>query len=359
MRRNNIRKTEALIMAFALSAILLLTGCGNSTSSKNTASNNASIVSSSNSVDNNNGSSGNKNTNGDSVNENNSTTDEAGVNHDYPVMLFSYDKNDTNYEEPEAFNSEHLGGNYGEIEKIEYYSPTTNATRNANVYLPYGYDKSKSYPVVYLLHGMSGTYEDYRVLGARPTAQNIVYEYNRNDMILVSFTVFTDVDGKQESDYGFSDLTARYDACENDVINALIPYINSHYSTKIGREYTGIAGYSLGGREALYLCFAHPDIFGYVGAFEPVGGVVNTGSGERLYGNRGYLLPELVKEGGEAPLLTLIVTGDEDPYCRVSLENYSRYMTEHSIDHIFYYRHGGHEAGVWNNGLYNFLRRIF
>ena len=92
-----------------------------------------------------------------SVNENNSTTDEAGINHDYPVMLFSYDKNDTNYEEPEAFNSEHLGGNYGEIEKIEYYSPTTNATRNANVYLPYGYDKSKSYPVVYLLHGMSGT----------------------------------------------------------------------------------------------------------------------------------------------------------------------------------------------------------
>lgn len=114
MRRNNIRKTEALIMAFALSASLLLTSCGN------------------------------QNTNGDSVNENNSTTDEAGINHDYPVMLFSYDKNDTNYEEPEAFNSEHLGGNYGEIEKIEYYSPTTNATRNANVYLPYGYDKSKA-----------------------------------------------------------------------------------------------------------------------------------------------------------------------------------------------------------------------
>ena len=42
MRRNNIRKTEALIMAFALSASLLLTSCGN------------------------------QNTNGDSVNENNS-----------------------------------------------------------------------------------------------------------------------------------------------------------------------------------------------------------------------------------------------------------------------------------------------
>ena len=37
-------------------------------------------------------------------------------------------------------------------------------------------------------------------------------------------------------------------------------------------------------------------MFGYVGAFAPVGGVVDTGSGERVYGNRGFLLPELVKE---------------------------------------------------------------
>ena len=111
------------------------------------------------------------------------------------------------------------------------------------------------------------------------------------------------------------------------------------------------------GKLFIYACT--PDIFGYVGAFEPVGGVVNTGSGETLYGNRDIFFLSLLRESGEAPLLTLIVTGDEDPYCRVSSENYSRYMTEHSIDHIFYYRHGGHEAGVWNNGLYNFLRRIF
>ena len=64
----------------------------------------------------------------------------------------------------------------------------------------------------------------------------------------------------------------------------MIPYINEHYSTRTGRENTAIAGYSLGGRESLFLCFAHPDVFGYVGAFAPVGGVVDIGSGERVYG---------------------------------------------------------------------------
>ena len=80
---------------------------------------------------------------------------------------------------------------------------------------------------------------------------------------------------------------------------------------------------------------------------------------ERVYGNRGFLLPELVKDGGQQPLVTLIVTGDSDPYCKQSAINYSDYMTSHGINHIFYIRSGAHEVSVWNNGLYNFIRRIF
>lgn len=340
-----LKKNISIGLAVLLLAGTLITGCG----STNKATSDSGVADSDNNV---------TTIATDSEAALNTTTS-TGVNHDYPVTLLSYDKNDNNYDETPAFNSEQIGKNYGDVEQIEYYSPTLKQNRNAYVYLPYGYDTKKSYPVVYLMHGMGGSYEDYRALGAGPISQNVVYDYNRNDMILVSFTVFTDADGKSESDYNFSDLTARYDACENDVINAIMPYINSHYSTKIGREYTAVAGFSLGGREALYLCFAHPDVFGYVGAFAPVGGVVNTGSGERIYGNKGYLLAELVKEGGDAPLVTLIVTGDEDPYCKGSSEKYSEYMNNHNIENIFYYRPGGHEAVVWNNGLYNFLRRIF
>ncbi len=342
IKRKYVKKSARLILAVVLSAGMLLTGCNTTNNNMQGSINNSDM-----------------NTNTDGIDYNVISQDVSGVNHDYPVELLSYDKNDDNYDESNEFNKEQADRSYGTVEEISYYSPTLNKMRNANVFLPKDYDKSKSYPVVYLLHGMGGDYMDYKGLDALDIAQNAVYDYNRNDMILVSFTVFTDTDGKSESDYGFSDLTARYDNCENDVINALIPYINSHYSTKEGREYTAVAGFSLGGREALYLCFAHPDIFGYVGAFAPVGGVVDTGLDEITYGNRGYLLNELVPEGKEAPLLTLIVTGDEDPYCKLSSEYYSKYMTAHSIEHIFYYRPGGHEAVVWNNGLYNFLRRIF
>lgn len=263
------------------------------------------------------------------------------------------------YDTPDDYNDERPGVTYGNVDEISYYSPTTGSERKACVYLPRDYDESQRYPVVYLLHGMSGSYSEYNRIGALYVAQNAVDDYNRNPVIMVSFTVFTDADGGQESDYDFSELTAKYDACEYDVINALIPYINEHYSTRTGRENTAIAGYSLGGRESLFLCFAHPDVFGYVGAFAPVGGVVDTGSGERVYGNRGFLLPELVKDGGQQPLVTLIVAGDSDPYCKESAINYSDYMSSHGINHIFYIRPGAHEVSVWNNGLYNFIRRIF
>ena len=80
---------------------------------------------------------------------------------------------------------------------------------------------------------------------------------------------------------------------------------------------------------------------------------------EKEFMETGFLLPELVKDGGQQPLVTLIVTGDSDPYCKESAINYSDYMSSHGINHIFYIRPGAHEVSVWNNGLYNFIRRIF
>ena len=43
-----------------------------------------------------------------------------------------------------------------EVEKIEYYSTTTGKKRKANIILPADYTTEKRYPVLYLLHGISG-----------------------------------------------------------------------------------------------------------------------------------------------------------------------------------------------------------
>lgn len=53
------------------------------------------------------------------------------------------------------------------------------------------------------------------------------------------------------------------------IITVLMPAINARYRTLTGPQHTGLAGSSLGGLMALYAAFAHPDVFGRVGAFSP------------------------------------------------------------------------------------------
>lgn len=112
-----------------------------------------------------------------------------------------YNEVTTEYDTPDDYNDERVGVTYGNVDEISYYSPTTRIERKACVYLPRDYDESQRYPVVYLLHGMSGSYSEYNRIGALYVAQNAVDDYNRNPVIMVSFTVFTDADGGQESDY--------------------------------------------------------------------------------------------------------------------------------------------------------------
>lgn len=53
------------------------------------------------------------------------------------------------------------------------------------------------------------------------------------------------------------------------IITVLLPAINDRYRTLTGPDNTGLAGSSLGGLMALYAAFAHPEVFGRVGAFSP------------------------------------------------------------------------------------------
>ena len=61
------------------------------------------------------------------------------------------------YDAPDDYNDKRPGVTYGNVDEISYYSPTTGSERKACVYLPRDYDESQSYPVVYILHGMSGS----------------------------------------------------------------------------------------------------------------------------------------------------------------------------------------------------------
>lgn len=245
------------------------------------------------------------------------------------------------------------------VEEITYYSSYLEVERKANIYFPCGYDKDLKYDVVYLLHGKSGDYNSYKELGVLEQAKSIINENELRPIILVSMTVFTDRDNKSEDEYTFTQLAQKYDNCIYDIVDSLIPYINSHYSINEGREHTGICGYSLGGREALYLAYSYPEIFGYVGAFSPVSGVVETGSNNFTANKKALLDGFILNDGLEQPQTIVIVVGTEDTHCLKSAQEYSGLMTELNIKHIFYTLNGGHEASVWIDGFDTFLKKSF
>ena len=238
------------------------------------------------------------------------------------------------------------------VEEITYHSNYLDVDRPANIFFPCGYDPSIQYDVVYMLHGMSGNYDSYKFMDTLDRARGLITEYNLRPMILVSMTVFTDKDGLDESAYNFSSLAPKYDTCIDDIINCLIPYVNSHYSTNTGREHTGICGYSLGGREAMYLAYAYPEIFGKVGAFSPVGGVFEDSLRTKA------LIGDVGKDF-KHPDTIVVVVGDTDPYCLKSSKQYDEYFTSKGVDHIFRLWEGGHETKIWKAGFDLFLQDGF
>ena len=50
-------------------------------------------------------------------------------------------------------------------------------------------------------------------------------------------------------------------------------WLKKNFSILEGRENTAITGFSMGGREALAIGLAHPELFAYIGAIAPAPGL--------------------------------------------------------------------------------------
>jgi enterochelin esterase family protein len=139
------------------------------------------------------------------------------------------------------------------------------STRVTPVYLPPSYDTSSArYPVVYWLHGFSGT--GLGGLNASPWSPNLpeVMDQARaiagRDAILVLVDGFTRYGGSQ---YRNSIYNGRY---EDYVVQDVVAFVDERYRTLAEPGARGIAGKSSGGYGALVLGMRHPDVFGGVAA---------------------------------------------------------------------------------------------
>ncbi|MCF2846874.1 esterase family protein [Pseudoalteromonas sp. ACER1] len=127
----------------------------------------------------------------------------------------------------------------------------TSIEKPVTVTLPDGYQDSKKYNVIYVLHGYSGNHSDWTKL------TNIEKLADQYDVIIVN------PDGNFGSWYLDSDIdkSSQY---ETYIADDLLNYIDSEYSTNRSKSGRAITGLSMGGFGALHIAINHPEQFAAV-----------------------------------------------------------------------------------------------
>ena len=252
-----------------------------------------------------------------------------------------------------------LSARGGELSHITYFSKKANKQKGAHVWLPPGYDASKKYPVFYVNHGIQGN--EYSMLGdfkILESAAGLIQAGEAEPMIIVFTFMYTNPN-KENCDGINAQEVPFYDAFLEDLTESLMPYIESNYPCKTGRENTAIGGFSMGGRESLYIGIMRPDLFGYIAASSPAPGVVP--ARDNFMEHVGSIREDQFRMSEpNLPYLLMIAGGTADGMVGDFPEQYHNLFTRNNTDHIWIsVPGGGHDGSVGIPLFYNFIRALF
>ncbi len=204
-------------------------------------------------------------------------------------------------------------------------------------------------PVIYLLHGYSGSYAQWP-----STAPQLQHDADKMGIIFVS------PDGGFDSWYFDSpvDPSVRY---ETFMSKELIPYIDAHYNTVADRAHRAITGLSMGGHGALYLAIRHRDLFGAAGAtsggvdFRPFPNnwglkkdLGDTATNKQNWDNNTVI--HAVDDLQNGDLKIIFDCGVDDFFLKVN-RNLHQKLVDKKIDHDYTERPGGHNGAYWRNSI--------
>ncbi|MFZ2287494.1 MAG: alpha/beta hydrolase-fold protein [Bacteroidales bacterium] len=249
---------------------------------------------------------------------------------------------------PARFDSVRTGIAHGKIDTIKYVSKTVGATRRALIYTPPSYNKSKKYPVLYLLHGIGGDEKEW-LNGGNPQVilDNLYADGKIEPMIVVMPNGRAMKDDRVGENMMAPDRVQAFATFEKDLLNDLIPFIEKKYPVIRDRESRAIAGLSMGGGQSLNFGLGNLDRFAWVGGFSSA---PNTKPPEQLVPDPEYARKNLK--------VLWISCGDNDGLITFSRRTHE-YLAANDVPHIYYIEPGVHDFKVWKNGLYMFSQLLF
>lgn len=265
--------------------------------------------------------------------------------------------------EPSGMGTKQAGVNYGTTKGITYTSKVTGRTKKANVITPNGYSESEKYPVLYVNHPIFG--DENSMLGGDMGIPAVPYNLEAKGevkkMIIVTTAMYTSKTSDGAPMGGFNaEVMAAYDAFLEDLTGSLMPYIEENYSVLTGRDNTAITGFSMGGREALYIGISRPDLFGYIGGSCPAPGIVP--AVDQFMTHVGSMKESefKIKDESVYPYIILISGAANDPVVGTFPKQYSDLLTKNGSPNVYHQvPMGSHDAVTTRCHLYNFCRYLF
>jgi enterochelin esterase-like enzyme len=214
-----------------------------------------------------------------------------------------------------------------------------------NVYTPPGYSKDKKYPVLYLLHGIGGDETEWQRF-AKPDQllDNLIADGKAVPMIIVMPNGRAQKDDRAQGGFGSAPAFAVF---EKDLLNDVIPAIESRYSVQADREHRALAGLSMGGGQTLNFGLTHLDTFAWLGGFSSA---PNTKKPAELLPD-----PDAAKKQLK---LFYLSCGNKDGLINIS-QGMHAYLKEHDVPHLWNVDGNAHDPTHWRNNLYYFAQKIF
>jgi enterochelin esterase-like enzyme len=214
------------------------------------------------------------------------------------------------------------------------------------VYTPPGYSADHKYPVLYLLHGIGGDEREWqRLCSPENILDNLLADGKIQPMIVVMPNGRAQKNDRAEGNV-FASAPA-FAAFEGDLLNDVIPAIETRYSVYTDREHRALAGLSMGGGQSLNFGLGHLDVFAWIGGFSSA---PNTKPPAELVSD-----PAAARERLK---LLWLACGNKDGLIRIS-QGVHNYLKEKDVPHIWHVDSNAHDGTEWANNLYLFAQYIF
>ena len=225
---------------------------------------------------------------------------------------------------------------HGNVQKILFWSESTNSLKVAHVYTPASYNKGKKkYPVLYLQHGWGEDETAWMTQGhANLIMDNLIAEGKAEEFIIVCTYGMTNGGGgrpRMGGNNGFEEV----------LCDELVPYVDSHFRTIAKKEKRAMAGLSMGGMETHQITLARPEMFNSFGLLS--GGT--------------YSVQELQDKNLKPALVFMSCGSKENPD---GVNKAGESLKEAGYNAVSYVSEGtAHEFLTWRRSLYYMAQLLF